>query len=465
MSPLAGVLEQFDIILRAVKNRDMTTSIDTYCGIDFHPFNPVPSMVVIEDIAHALSNLCRFSGHCREFYCPTEDQRVLTADLKWTPAGDLTVGTELVGFDEEPHELGSCGKNRRRWRPSVVTHAQRVKRRIIRLEMSDGSITTTSAEHPWLVATKVSRNQKWLPASEIAADIANGSKRYIHKFMPTWHTLNSYEAGWLAGMYDGEGSVSFENRCGSQLSVAQKEGPILERLMNAIEYHGFDYGKRSVSLPESRVRSLQILGGWTEIARLLGSLRPTRLLSKFTEALRAGVFDKQLRCLSDPLEIVKAYDEGEQWVAGLETSTHTYLCEGYGAHNSVAQHSVLVSSILPKELKLAGLLHDGSEAYLQDICSPIKKSPQFEMYRTLEAGVEAVIAQKFGYKFPLHPSVKEADLILLATEMRDLMPYPLAKPAPPLKETIVPMSPKEAKAAFLQAYYDIRHRENEDFRG
>ncbi len=200
MSPYAGVLEIFDILIPRLKKPIMTTSIDTYCGIDFHPFNPVPSMVVIEDIAHALSNLCRFSGHCREFY-------------------------------------------------------------------------------------------------------------------------------------------------------------------------------------------------------------------------------------------------------------------------SVAQHSVLVSSILPQEHKLPGLLHDGSEAYLQDICSPIKKSPEFKMYRELEANVEAVIAQKFGYAFPLDPRVKEADLILLATEMRDLMPYPLAKPAPPLKETIVPMSPKEAKAAFLQAYYNIRHKENEDFRG
>jgi len=132
---------------------------------------------------------------------------------------------------------------------------------------------------------------------------------------------------------------------------------------------------------------------------------------------------------------------------------------------SVANHSILVASILPKELRLAGLLHDASEAYLQDICSPIKKSPEFKMYRELEANVEAVIAQKFGYRFPLDPRVKEADCILLATEMRDLMPYPLRSECKPLKETIMPMSPKEAKAAFLQAYYQIRHDENEDFRG
>lgn len=42
--------------------------ITTASGTKFWPLDPRPEDVKIEDIAHALSNTCRFGGHCREFY-------------------------------------------------------------------------------------------------------------------------------------------------------------------------------------------------------------------------------------------------------------------------------------------------------------------------------------------------------------------------------------------------------------
>lgn len=42
--------------------------IQTYTGRRFTPLNPNPNAIVIEDIAHALSNICRFTGHCHSFY-------------------------------------------------------------------------------------------------------------------------------------------------------------------------------------------------------------------------------------------------------------------------------------------------------------------------------------------------------------------------------------------------------------
>ncbi len=42
--------------------------MQTFTGKKFWPLDPRPEDVSIEDISHALSLLCRFNGHCNEFY-------------------------------------------------------------------------------------------------------------------------------------------------------------------------------------------------------------------------------------------------------------------------------------------------------------------------------------------------------------------------------------------------------------
>ncbi|MEO1952975.1 hypothetical protein, partial [Thioclava sp.] len=42
--------------------------MQTPTGIAFWPMDPRPSEIKIDDIAHALSNLCRYLGHTRDFY-------------------------------------------------------------------------------------------------------------------------------------------------------------------------------------------------------------------------------------------------------------------------------------------------------------------------------------------------------------------------------------------------------------
>jgi 5'-deoxynucleotidase YfbR-like HD superfamily hydrolase len=44
----------------------------TYTGREFWPLNPEPCEIYIEDIAHPLSQICRFTGHTREFYSVAE---------------------------------------------------------------------------------------------------------------------------------------------------------------------------------------------------------------------------------------------------------------------------------------------------------------------------------------------------------------------------------------------------------
>jgi len=429
--------------------------ISTYTG-RFTPLAPRAIDVDIRDIAHSLAMQCRYAGHVRKFYCPTPDQRILTADLKWIAAGDLRVGDDLLGFDEEPVVVGGgrSDKRRRKHRHARVTYTNPIKRPTIRLVMEDGSEVTASSEHPWLVATKVSRNQKWLTAGEIANDIRLGRKRYMHKFYDPWKQQTSHRAGWLAGIFDGEGSFSTGNRRGVTLGVAQRTGLVLDEIVSSLRGLGFHSATaHSAGGTNGNVVNIQMRGGFKEASRFLGEIRPIRLLDKFKSRLIDGTLDKQMEGKCAPLEIVHAVDEGEQWVSGIETSTHTYFCEGYGAHNSVAEHSVHIARWLLENAPhaaLHGLLHDAPEAYLVDVPRPVKKS--LYGYKQAEAAVWDVIAEAFSLSRMIPPEVHEADNRIIADEMMQNMHECDPSYNDPLEITLDCWDPARAEREFLDMY-------------
>lgn len=126
-------------------------------------------------------------------------------------------------------------------------------------------------------------------------------------------------------------------------------------------------------------------------------------------------------------------------------------CEFY----SVAQHSLVVASLVAPRLQLAALLHDAAEAYVGDMVKPLKVLlPEFA---GIEEKVSAIIAATFGIDFSDYRPIKQADLVALATEKRDLMPHSAERWAylddiGPLAAAIVPMSPGDAKRAFLAEF-------------
>ncbi len=89
---------------------------------------------------------------------------------------------------------------------------------------------------------------------------------------------------------------------------------------------------------------------------------------------------------------------------------------------SIAQHSVLVSVLVPEHLALHGLMHDAAEAYLGDCVRPVKALlPQF---KDMEMGTDGAICERFGIdqKLLYDAEVKKADNLALRIEQRDLMP-------------------------------------------
>lgn len=126
---------------------------------------------------------------------------------------------------------------------------------------------------------------------------------------------------------------------------------------------------------------------------------------------------------------------------------------------SVAQHSVLVSRLVPPEHAFAGLMHDAAEAYVGDMVGPLKQlCPD---YKVIEKRVEAAIFAHFDIATPLHPSVKHADLRALRTEQRDLTSgsgdnWNGLDDFEPWEATIRPVGPYAACILFERRFKELR---------
>lgn len=113
---------------------------------------------------------------------------------------------------------------------------------------------------------------------------------------------------------------------------------------------------------------------------------------------------------------------------------------------SVAQHSILACKTAPNAHKRAALLHDASEAYLLDIPRPIKN--RLANYKEIEDKLMRLLAEIFGFEYPLHKTVKEVDEYLLSLEWNALM----------LKSSTLSiecLSPYDAKKRFLTLFNSL----------
>ena len=73
----------------------MSGWMQVYSGEQFYPLEPSPPAIDIGDIAHSLSMLCRYNGHCLRFYSVAEHSVLLSHTVdpehaRWALLHDAT---------------------------------------------------------------------------------------------------------------------------------------------------------------------------------------------------------------------------------------------------------------------------------------------------------------------------------------------------------------------------------------
>lgn len=329
------------VILRAIGKQTITRSL--------HPFYRDYSF---RQLARASNQIKSAKGIA---YCVTPGHRVLTDDLRWVPVEKLAVGDGLFAFDEDAGRWG------RRWKSGVVTASEPVVAEVFEIRLTDGTVLTSTGEHRWLTYS-YNRANTWnwtrtdrlmIQSNNSRSGARSGDPRkgiWFRRLMQTWEEDRSYEAGWLAGIFDGEGCLRVyrHRRSGEPTSPAimftQNPGEVLDRTNSLLNHFGFE-----VSECDSRkARTLFLLGGRQEVARFLGQIRPTRLLENLDITTFGGV-RLAFGTHAETLQVESIRSLGRQEVVGLSSSTGTYLCEGFGSHNTYRESLTGIHVLLTGE--------------------------------------------------------------------------------------------------------------------
>lgn len=259
-------------------------------------------------------------------YCLTPDHRVLNADLKYIPLGEVKIGDKLLAFDE----YKKLGNNHRKYRESIVLAVDPIKAPVYRITLESGKIFRSTADHRWLARKYYTTQYDWIATKDLKV---NSSA--ICRPFPEWDELDTKEAGYLAGIFDGEGHVSKSNQGqGSlQLGFAQNDNIVLEKSLLILEKLGYEYNIHWPSDDsEESCGKVYILGSIGDKLKLMGSIGTHRLIKKLQSK-----FDSLGRVQSgDSYPTDKVIDvayEGEQEVIQLATSTETFIADGYASHN------------------------------------------------------------------------------------------------------------------------------------
>jgi hypothetical protein len=278
--------------------------------------------------------------------CLSPETPVLTADLRWVACGDLEVGDELFAYDEQvgmgtqafakalavggdvaTMERPVC----RRWKQAVVLRNDRLQKPCYRIELADGTTFTASENHKWLTRPYKGNRYEWCLTKDLISESDEKAipTRMVRLFSP-WTDEQSYERGYLAAAFDGEGSLSQPRQTGKygrnlSLHFTQKPNVMMEEVHRCLRKMGFHF---SVTDQGSGVQCTNLLGGRSEVMRFLGQIRPERLLNK----LRIGHLGRMQRIAEVPVVSIEYLGECE--VVGLETSEKTFIAEGFASHNS-----------------------------------------------------------------------------------------------------------------------------------
>ena len=259
-----------------------------------------------------------------EVYCLDPSTKIMREDLSWCAISELRAGDRLFGFDEHPPHGVKGGY--RKARCSIVIGVRETFAPAIRLTLTGGREVVCSHGHLWLARNyNYASNLGWRRADKFrVGDV-------VRDFGKPWQTLKTYDAGYLAASFDGEGNFHAPRAKGAafRFGFTQLDGLMLSKVQRLLEEHGFE--PKRYRHTSHRCWSLSV-NGLYQVLRLLGSIMPVRLHDRHREIWEGRALNRSCAHLTiEKIEYLTA-----QRLVDIETTTKTFIAEGLFSHNCAA---------------------------------------------------------------------------------------------------------------------------------
>ena len=265
-----------------------------------------------------------------QFLAP--ETRVLTHDLHWKSLADLRVGEVLWGFDPEPVRPSTAGRGQvrrdqnraRRTKLAVVEEIRVWSHPAFLLSTESGRDVVASLHQSFLGYSRDSV-LRWRTVKSFSRPYNGHAVPALASWLVPWEQLTDFDAGWLSGMFDGEGHLSVRQGAARSIlmGLSQRRGPVLERAKQILLRERFSIGGYAAGGTNKDVTNLQVLGGLQERIRALGLFRPIRLMDKLVNS------DCDFEVWLRPDPIVRFEPIGPTDLLSIETSTSTFFAEGF----------------------------------------------------------------------------------------------------------------------------------------
>ena len=273
-------------------------------------------------------------------YCNPFEAPILMGDLSMKPIGEVRVGDDIVGFT-----IGNNEK-RARLKPAKVLSISETIQPVVKMTFESGAVIRCTSDHKWWTTRNDASHAPYAKA-KVGSTLSRVCPSHLPEILSA---EDARLAGWLAGFFDGEGSVSVQKKKGGGFSTPLitfcqgdgRNGVICEKLEAVLDHFGFTWGVHKKS-PAKRDQEHRIRMYWLKNGggKHGGRFSRVGLLQRFLHIVQPVKWRDRIieltvnsRLFTAAERVAKIEEDGFETVYGLETTTGNYVVWGLASSNS-----------------------------------------------------------------------------------------------------------------------------------